>query len=87
MELQRALRPNLARIGRGEQARHMARCWAGGYPAYWLNYGFAYMACNRHMAPLLLQGMLAEPLGADPAHGCIGRHAATEGLMVTPFQV
>jgi hypothetical protein len=52
-----------ARNGRAEQATHYAVRWAEGYPTFWANCIFECMACNRHMAPLLLQGILAAPLG------------------------
>lgn len=55
-----------ARNDRSEQATHVAARWAEGYPAYWTNYMFECMACNRHMAPLLLQGILAEALNLTP---------------------
>jgi hypothetical protein len=51
-----------ARNGRAEQATHYAVRWAEGYPTFWANCVFECMACNRHMAPLLLQGILAAPL-------------------------
>jgi hypothetical protein len=52
-----------ARNGRADQAVELARRWADGYQVYWLNYNFPGMACNRHVAPLLTTGMLAEALG------------------------
>jgi hypothetical protein len=52
-----------ARNSHAEQATHYAVRWAEGYPMFWANCVFECMACNRHMAPLLLQGILAAPLG------------------------
>lgn len=58
-----------ARNGRTAQAIGLAVRWAERYPDFWSNYSFPCMACNRHMAPLLLQGILAEPLGLS-AESC-----------------
>jgi hypothetical protein len=46
----------------GRATRYAVR-WAEDYPTFWSNYSFPSMACNRHVAPLLLRGILAAPLG------------------------
>lgn len=56
-----------ARNGRLEQATRYAIRWAERYSEFWPNYGFGDMARNRHVAPLLLRGILAEPLGLTAA--------------------
>lgn len=50
-----------ARNGIGEGAIAYARRWAEQYPRH--QYIFPTMASNRHVAPLLLSGSLAKPLG------------------------
>jgi hypothetical protein len=49
------------------QASAFARRWAEQYPACWTGYIFATMASNRHVAPLLLKGVLAPALGVSAA--------------------
>lgn len=58
------------RLGRREQASYFAVRWAEGYATFWANCSFECMACNRYVAPLLLQGILAEPLGLT-ADSCL----------------
>ena len=45
-----------------ETAIKMAKLWAEYYHANYLNYNFPIMACNRHVAPLLMQGIVADEL-------------------------
>lgn len=52
-----------ARNGLTSQAIAYAQMWAAHYPERWLGYNFPTMASNRHVAPLLLKGILAEPFG------------------------
>lgn len=53
-----------ARNGLTAQAIGYAQRWAEQYAQH--QYLFPTMASNRHLAPLLLQGILAEPLGVTP---------------------
>ena len=48
-----------ARHGDREQAINYVRMWAAAYPRWWPNMLFPAMAANRHVAPLLLEGILA----------------------------
>lgn len=40
----------------------MAKLWASSYHERSLGYSFSKMACSRHLAPLLLQGIIADEL-------------------------
>jgi AraC-like DNA-binding protein len=53
-----------ARNGMREQAIAYAQRWAEQYPRH--QYILPTMASNRHLAPLLLQGILAERFGVTP---------------------
>jgi hypothetical protein len=52
-----------ARNELADQAVAHAQLWAAYCPERWLGYNFPIMASNRHVAPLLLKGILAEPFG------------------------
>lgn len=55
-----------AKNGQTEKATFFLRIWAGKY-VEWEGrcYNFPALASNRHVAPLLLQGVLADPLGLN----------------------
>lgn len=43
----------------------MAKLWAVNYHDNWLSYSIPLMSCNRHVAPLLLKGVIAKELKLD----------------------
>lgn len=51
-----------ARNDRTEKAIFFAKEWAKKYHKYYLSYNFPLMACNRHVVPFLLEGILADDL-------------------------
>ena len=51
-----------ARNGKIDKAIYFAKLWAERYHENCLSYSFSLMACNRHVAPLLLQNVIAAEL-------------------------
>lgn len=51
-----------AKNNKTDVAIKFAKLWAGNYHERYLGYSFAKMATNRHVAPLLLKGILADEL-------------------------
>jgi hypothetical protein len=51
-----------AKAGDEALATRMARWWAEKYHQYYLNYNFPLLAGSRHLAPILLEGILAQAL-------------------------
>ena len=51
-----------ARHDKVDTAIHLAKIWASGYHENYLGYSFPLLACGRHVAPLLLQKVVAEDL-------------------------
>lgn len=51
-----------ARHVKVDTAIRLAKIWANGYQESYLGYSFPLLACGRHVAPLLLQKIIAEDL-------------------------
>ena len=66
-----------ARNGLNDDARRYLLMWHDAFVLYYMNFTFECMPANRHAAPLLLSGVLAQVCELDPKSSA----AYTEGLL------